>query len=664
MMMFSTKTIPIIILIMLISLLSYGDSITLKNGMTIEGEITEKTEDYIIIKEPCLGGYTKTTFTMDEIESCDSKAYDREHYAEEQKAKGLIKHGNQWITQEQLDGIVEQERKEEEENKKRIKEIETKRMFEKEQREKGLVEYAGEWVTPLDKHEKEQEDKGLVKYEGKWITPEGKKEIERRNKEIERENIEHIERTQKRRSKMNILKNMLIVGIPLIIFLIVITALYINKMMAYKRIYNRYKSIIDVDREAEKAKTSLDKLKNAFSQLDREYKIKSDNLTSEYQKKRYVYEQLLKEISVLEEDLELTSFGLYKPHYSFDTPEQYKAKIEKTRNLQKQLIKDKNAAVCSTEWTVGGSKREGRKMTNQYLKLMLRAFNNESDAAVLKVKWNNVLKMEERLRKAFDAINTLGSTQNIEITQDYFNLKIGELRLTHEYQEKLHEEKEEQRRIREQMREEEKARREIETAQKESELDEKRYQDALEKAREEVSKAQGKELDKLNEQLAELEKRLQEARANKARALSRAQLTKSGHIYVISNIGSFGENVYKIGMTRRLDPTDRVKELGDASVPFEFDIHAMIYSENAPDLENILHKEFDSRRVNMTNQRKEFFKVSLGEIENIVHKKRGEIEFTKLAEAREYRETLAIIEKEINAKSIEEKVEERFPRSL
>ncbi len=272
--------------------------------------------------------------------------------------------------------------------------------------------------------------------------------------------------------------------------------------------------------------------------------------------------------------------------------------------------------------------------------------------------------MEERLRKAFDAINTLGSTQNIEITQDYFNLKIGELRLTHEYQEKLHEEKEEQRRIREQMREEEKARREIETAQKESELDEKRYQDALEKAREEVSKAQGKELDKLNEQLAELEKRLQEARANKARALSRAQLTKSGHIYVISNIGSFGENVYKIGMTRRLDPTDRVKELGDASVPFEFDIHAMIYSENAPDLENILHKEFDSRRVNMTNQRKEFFKVSLGEIENIVHKKRGEIEFTKLAEAREYRETLAIIEKEINAKSIEEKVEERFPRSL
>ena len=124
-----------------------------------------------------------------------------------------------------------------------------------------------------------------------------------------------------------------------------------------------------------------------------------------------------------------------------------------------------------------------------------------------------------------------------------------------------------------------------------------------------------------------------------------AQQTKRGHVYVISNIGSFGENVYKIGMTRRLEPEDRVKELGDASVPFSFDIHAMIFSEDAPKLEAALHNQFEQHKVNMVNPRKEFFNVTLDEIKNVVKSNHIDATFIDIPEAEEYRETKAILKK-------------------
>ncbi|MGE3727310.1 MAG: GIY-YIG nuclease family protein, partial [Candidatus Sericytochromatia bacterium] len=145
----------------------------------------------------------------------------------------------------------------------------------------------------------------------------------------------------------------------------------------------------------------------------------------------------------------------------------------------------------------------------------------------------------------------------------------------------------------------------------------------------------------LEQKLAEAEIRLHDAEEAKKRAISQAQLTKCGHVYVISNIGSFGEDVFKIGMTRRLDPMDRVKELGDASVPFPFDVHAMIYSEDAPGLENQLHKLFNESRLNRVNNRKEFFRVGLKDIEKAAHKFGATVEFTKIAEAKEYRESVA-----------------------
>lgn len=409
------------------------------------------------------------------------------------------------------------------------------------------------------------------------------------------------------------------------------------------KLRTKYKDIIDIDSAVQTRQKQLAELESQYESLEQDFNTKKIDLNGKYQQMKAVFDDLQSQLAILEEDLEFITYGLYKPHYDFDTSEAYKEELDLIRQGQKALVKDKTAAVCAGEWSVEGSRTKGKQMTNQYLRLMLRAFNNECDAAVLKVRWNNVEKMEARIEKAFEIINKLGIVYRIEITQDYLRLKLKELHLTHEYEQKRQEEREEQRRIRDEMREEEKALRELEKAQKDAEEEERRFTTALEKARAELSAVTGEELETLNKQIADLEQQLAQAHEQKERAVSRAQLTKSGHVYVISNTGSFGNEVFKIGMTRRLEPLDRVKELGDASVPFSFDVHAMIYSDNAPELENKLHKEFDERRVNRVNSRKEFFRVPLAEIEKIVKENHGEISFTKLAEAQEYRETLALI---------------------
>lgn len=355
--------------------------------------------------------------------------------------------------------------------------------------------------------------------------------------------------------------------------------------------------------------------------------------------------QLHTDLKALDEEANLQSYGVYEPRYDFATSELYQARLEEIRSRQKEMIKSETAASSSANWTVNGSAAEGRKQIKQTIRLMLRAFNGEADAAVAKVKYNNFSVMESRIRKAFETINNLAQVQQCRISQKYLSLKIDELFLAFEYQEKLQAEKEEQRQIREQMREEERALREIEKARADAEKEERRYEDALERARREAETAVGESQQRLQSQIEELQAKLDEAQRMKERAISQAQLTRSGHVYVISNIGSFGEDVYKIGMTRRLEPMDRIRELSDASVPFDFDVHAVIYADDAPALESALHRHFDRHRINRVNQRKEFFGVSIHEIAKVVREHHGEIEFTLTAEARDYRTTLAIRDK-------------------
>lgn len=429
----------------------------------------------------------------------------------------------------------------------------------------------------------------------------------------------------------------------------------------------KYKSITDIEEEVARQRKILDDLIYAKNAEVNNIGINISKLNSDYQIALQTYTKLRKEVSVFESKLDLIEFGIYEPVYDFEKSDEYREEQNRIIELQKIMISEDNAAICNTKWTVGDSEAKGRTVVNRYKKLMLRAFNGECDVLIAKVKWNNINQMKERMQKLFDAINKLGEGFNVYLSDQYLDLKRKELILEHEYQTKRQQEKEAMRAIQEELREEEKAKREFEQAQREAEKEEATYQKALDKARKEMELATGEKHDKLQSQIQKLEQELKEAQEKKERALSMAQQTKRGHVYIISNIGSFGENVYKIGMTRRLEPTDRIKELGDASVPFLFDIHAMIYSDEARTLEYELHKAFTNKKVNMLNYRKEFFNVTLDEIEKQIKEIGIEAEFSRVPEAMEYRETLAILDKlnsQVPIKTVEEIIAEEFPSTL
>jgi len=253
------------------------------------------------------------------------------------------------------------------------------------------------------------------------------------------------------------------------------------------------------------------------------------------------------------------------------------------------------------------------------------------------VKWigkslnaNNFSLCKERLTDVIERCRGIG----FEITREEEATYVAELRSEYEKAVRAAFEREEQVRIRAQIREEQKLEREIQREQLRIERERTALQEALAKALALTADQHSEEIESLKARLAEAEE--------KQRAISQAQLTKAGFVYVISNIGSFGDGVYKIGMTRRLEPQDRIRELGDASVPFPFDIHMMISCQNAPALENALHRQLFKQQVNKTNPRKEFFRSDIETIAHIVRDNHGEVAYTADAEALQYRQSLAM----------------------
>lgn len=277
------------------------------------------------------------------------------------------------------------------------------------------------------------------------------------------------------------------------------------------------------------------------------------------------------------------------------------------------------------------------------IEFIVDAFNGKVDSILSKSKKDNYGTLEQQIKDAFALVNHNGSAfRNTRIRPEYLEARLEELRWATAVMLVREKDREEQRAIREQMREEERARREIERALKDAEKEEAAIERAMEKMRRQIEQASEEQRQKYEADMASLQQRLQEAEARSQRAMSMAQQTKAGHVYVISNIGSFGEDVFKAGMTRRLDPLDRVRELGDASVPFGFDVHAMLWSEDAPALERALHIDFAKAQVNKVNPRKEFFRVPLAELRAAVEQRGIEASWTMAAEAAEYRETLVI----------------------
>lgn len=345
--------------------------------------------------------------------------------------------------------------------------------------------------------------------------------------------------------------------------------------------------------------------------------------------------QIQKELESLNIELVVESINLSE--YENITSEECKNTLEVLRIKQQDFVRQNKALIISSS--------DSKKTLDNNIKQILRCFNAECERIILNANTKNIDTARSKISKSYDTLNKIFSTDGVSINTAFLEMKLDELNIVYAYYLKKEQEREQQKAIKEQMIEEEKVRREIEREKQKIEKEESQFKN-------EISKLMGymqKSTDDIQTQLyvdkiRELEKKLELLEKDKENVLLREQNTRAGFVYVISNIGSFGDDVYKIGMTRRLEPMDRIKELSDASVPFEFDVHAMIFSEDAPALENILHRTFRKKEINKVNSRKEFFRASLLDIKKTVKDNfNATVEFTEFAEAREYRESLRLV---------------------
>lgn len=435
---------------------------------------------------------------------------------------------------------------------------------------------------------------------------------------------------------------------------------------ALAEITGRYEAI-DPDRKDRLAK-DIEAQQKALGLLGdiAQLKITKESLLAE------IRELKARIISFEEEEL-MQSFGFYKPLYDCVDSAAYKLLLGQIRDKQKNMVKERQALRVDTVFSVDNDRSAGKKIVKNLEKLTLKAFNGECDATIDKVTFSNLESIAARITKAYQDLNEVCQPVGISITNAYLNAKIEELHVCYEYQMKLKTEREEQRKIREEMREQARIQKEIEDSKKKIEKEEThfnqiitelqsrmeaaaaaeraqieelkaRMETAAAEEKEKIAELQAKKEAAIAEERAQYEAKLHEYEAqlagvhkDKEEVLYRERSTRAGYVYIISNIGSFGEHVFKIGVTRRLAPQERIDELGDASVPFDFDVHALIFSEDAPALEGALHEHFADRAINKVNPRKEFFRVSLKEIEEVVRTHHDKVvEFTEVAKAEDY----------------------------
>lgn len=390
----------------------------------------------------------------------------------------------------------------------------------------------------------------------------------------------------------------------------------------------------------------ISKLEEQKSDIEANIKILNEKYQQTESEQRRILDTLESDIAArrqqiitFDDSILVQEFGLYSPRYDFANSEQFKVNLERVRNHQKECIKKGTALSGNKNWTVNDSIKKGQKMVQDIQKLLMRAFNSECDETIGKIKYNNIETSIKKIKASADAISKLGAIMGISITAPYLDLKIQEAYLVLEYQQKKQQEKEDAKEARAQLREAAKLQKELEEQRKKIEKEQTHYQTAYEKIKIQLSQRPDDpdliaKKAELESQLSEIEKSLNDIDYREANA-------KAGYVYVISNIGAFGENIYKIGMTRRLDPQERVDELGDASVPFNFDVHAMIFSDDAPALEAALHRAFEDRKLNMVNHRREFFNVTLDEIKKVIKDNYDKtVEFIDVPDAEQYRISL------------------------
>lgn len=372
-----------------------------------------------------------------------------------------------------------------------------------------------------------------------------------------------------------------------------------------------------------------DDLRELDSAIDRKHKQARDVLVGEQETLDAVRSQIVQtnELALLQEA------GVYWYRHPLSDAVAYQQELTQIEaRIKAAVLKDGGAVFGATNWTVNGSEAQGRKMVSETSKLMLRAFNAEADNAVRSLKPHKLEAAVDRLHKVAATIERLGKTMSIQISDAYLRLRIQELELTADFLHKAAEEKEAERAERDRLREERKAQQELERERARLDKERQHYENALAAL---VQKGDEDGAARLREQLGDVQRAIVDVDYRSANI-------RAGYVYVISNIGSFGEEMVKVGMTRRLDPMDRIRELGDASVPFNFDVHALFFSKDAVSIETTMHQRLADRRVNQINLRREFFRVTPNEAKAHLAELAGELlQFTDVPEAIEYREGLS-----------------------
>lgn len=342
-------------------------------------------------------------------------------------------------------------------------------------------------------------------------------------------------------------------------------------------------------------------------------------------------QSLRAELIELTDAVLLQQVGIYQYHHPAENSEQYREELKVLQDAIKEAVRAGRAITASDLFAYNNSLAQGRRMTRDFAKLMLRAYNAEADNCVRSVRAASVQSSKERLGRAASSIAKLGAMMDMKVTPEYHDLRLREIEITGDYMMMRQEERERAREERERLREERRAELELQAERERLDKEREHYLNSLSALE---SQGRAGEADALRARLAEIDDAI-------AQNDYRIANIRAGYVYVISNIGAFGEGVVKIGLTRRLEPLDRIRELGGASVPFPFDVHAIYFSKDAVELENQLHKAFADRRVNHVNPRREFFFVSPEEVRDVLTEKVGNLlDFQEAPEAEQYHQSM------------------------
>jgi hypothetical protein len=376
--------------------------------------------------------------------------------------------------------------------------------------------------------------------------------------------------------------------------------------------------------DAVELRREADELRNQIVTMRRDYAAQKDHLESELA-------DLRQRVAVTQDEEILQEVGIYTYRHPLNDSVTYREQLKLLQDRMKAMARKDGAAIhATTNWQVNGSAAQGRRMVSDFSKLMLRAYNAEADNLSRGMKPYKLAPAIDRLEKVAVTIERLGKTMAIRVSPEYHRLRIKELELAADYQEMLAHEKDQEREKREQLREERRLEQEIRRERERLQKEQQHYTNAL-AALEAEGDLEGAA--RMREQLGDIAKAIEDVDY-------RAANVRAGYVYVISNVGAFGERMIKVGMTRRLEPMERVKELSDASVPFNFDVHAVFFSNDAVDIEHQMHARLADRRVNRVNLRREFFYATPREARDLLRELTGELlQFEELPEAVEFHQS-------------------------